>query len=288
MTRKVFIGVLAALMLFAFVACDNTPVQDYGYVVGVTAETSGYFLEGETPNVSEFSFYKEYSDFTREPIADVENIVMGKVTSGKVSFSYNGMEADSPVSVNIIGASSIDADSFKVSASDAETEYYAAVAGSSAEYTSIDKTGLTATFEYTVDGVKYTKTVGDDMLVLADDSTTVGSTVGSKDVTVELNVSGAEVSDTYEINVLANGVKGIEADVEAGYVYYITPSVGLDATKVGVNLVYDSGERIAATPGTNVAFDTAVGGQFSTLAVSSLVPTTAGNFVFYAKYTGND
>ena len=54
MTRKVFTGVLAALMLFAFVACDNsgTPAT----VSYVEATTDVVYIAGETPNPADWTF----------------------------------------------------------------------------------------------------------------------------------------------------------------------------------------------------------------------------------------
>ena len=53
--KKVFIGVLAALMLFAFVACDNsTPVN--GMVYSLEATQNAVYVDGETPTAAGFSF----------------------------------------------------------------------------------------------------------------------------------------------------------------------------------------------------------------------------------------
>ena len=281
--KKVFIGVIAALVLFAFVACENSPVQDYKVLSGITGETDAYYLEGETPNVADFTFYKVYSDFTKEKVTDVENIELGKVgKDGSVSVEYNGISVTTGAKVNVIGSSDIVAGSFKVNAENAKTEYYNALTGSAAEYKSFIKDGLTATFEYTVDGQKISKTVKDDMLTIAADDVAIPTTAtSSKAITVNLNgVTG--ISADYNVVVKNNGVKALEAVVPSDYVYYIGGTI--DDSKVYVNLVYDSGERIKATSN-DVHFDASATGQFTATDYTSFKPTQAGTFTFYAKYS---
>ena len=56
MAKKVFIGVLAALMLFAFVACDGGTAAS-GTITMVEATTSKEYVAGfETPVASDFTF----------------------------------------------------------------------------------------------------------------------------------------------------------------------------------------------------------------------------------------
>ena len=62
MTKKVFIGVLTALMLFAFTACDSQ-VPGYKVAVGITAETSKTeYLVGEIIDPSTIIATVEFSD----------------------------------------------------------------------------------------------------------------------------------------------------------------------------------------------------------------------------------
>ena len=287
--KSVLIGVLAALMLFAFVACENSPVQNYKMLTGITAEGDGYYLEGETPSVSDFTFYKVYSDYSKEALTDVENIKMGKVgapTAGKasVSFTYNDLNVtNGSVSVNAITADDIVADSFKVDASEAKVDYFAQLASSKDEYKKLSKTGLTATFQYTnEDDEKVTKTVDDSVLTIT--TTEIGTTVGPKDVTVQLG-SLTTITDTYKVTVNANGVKSMEADINPDYVYYVG-GTGLSKDDVKVNLVYDSGEKVAAVENTDVRFDAAIGGSYATTSVANLTPNkdNVPTYLFYAKY----
>ena len=289
MKKSVLIGVLAALMLLAFVACENSPVQNYKMLTGITAEGDGYYLEGETPSVSDFTFHKVYSDYSKEVLTDVENIKMGKVgtpNAGKasVSFTYNDLDVtNGSVSVNAITADDIVADSFKVDASEAKVNYFAQLASSKDEYKKLSKTGLTATFQYTnEDDEKVTKTVDDSVLTIT--TTEIGTAVGPKDVTVQLG-SLTTITDTYKVTVNANGVKSMEADINPDYVYYVG-GTGLSKDDVKVNLVYDSGEKVAAVESTDVRFDAAIGGSYATTSVANLTPNkdNVPTYLFYAKY----
>ena len=69
--KKVFIGVLAALMLFAFTACDNQ--MGYKTPVGISAVASQTeYLEGETFDPSTVSIVVDYSDGSSRTMTGAE------------------------------------------------------------------------------------------------------------------------------------------------------------------------------------------------------------------------
>ena len=66
--KKVFIGVLAALMLIAFTACEQTPVELPKAVVSATIRQEGVFLVGQPFDASKFVVDVTYSDGSVVPL----------------------------------------------------------------------------------------------------------------------------------------------------------------------------------------------------------------------------
>lgn len=66
--KKVFIGVLAALMLIAFTACEQTPVELPKAVVSATIRQEGVFLAGQPFDASKFVVDVTYSDGSVVPL----------------------------------------------------------------------------------------------------------------------------------------------------------------------------------------------------------------------------
>lgn len=63
MKKSILIGALAALMLFAFVACDNsTPGFSFKDVSYVTIEQNKDYIDGETPTAAGFSIVVNYTE----------------------------------------------------------------------------------------------------------------------------------------------------------------------------------------------------------------------------------
>ena len=71
MKKSILIGALAALMLFAFVACDNGAT---GLVYRVEAVQNEVYVTGETPKAEGFSFtgYTTSGDVVSINPADVD------------------------------------------------------------------------------------------------------------------------------------------------------------------------------------------------------------------------
>ena len=107
--RKILVGLIAAMMLFAFVACDNSTNANFGnsvvtkievtsaapsiFVGDTVAESSltvvGTYLDGSTFTVPESDF-----TFTQTPAANLKDVNSGELTTiGTVSYdgySYGG------------------------------------------------------------------------------------------------------------------------------------------------------------------------------------------------------
>lgn len=146
--KKVFIGVLVALMLFAFVACDsnsgatlgNTVVtkievtsDEPSIFVGETVEKSsltvvGTYLDGTTFTVPESDF-----DFAQTSVADIKGKDSGELTDiGSVKytgFSYGGNNAQL---IDSVKGYVYSIDKLDVEGPATPVSYYAAVSGTSA------------------------------------------------------------------------------------------------------------------------------------------------------------
>ena len=116
MIKKVFIGVLSALMLFAFVACDNSPS---GMVYSIEATQTGVFVEGEEPTAAGFSF-TGYTNLGETVSVDASQIVLTQYqNSDTYAISYRGA---------MVGYVTVDFEpitNLKVDASEATAVYYA-------------------------------------------------------------------------------------------------------------------------------------------------------------------
>ena len=93
MIKKVFIGVLSALMLFAFVACDNSPS---GMVYSIEATQTGVFVEGEEVSDRIWFSLKESSNadgYSIEPESDSQSILEVTKDGVTVEAAINSYQA---------------------------------------------------------------------------------------------------------------------------------------------------------------------------------------------------
>ena len=92
--KKVFIGVLAALMLFAFTACDNQ--MGYKTPVGISAVASQTeYLEGETFDPSTVSVVVDYSDGSSRTMTGAEaGLATAEITVGANTYPVSYGMAD--------------------------------------------------------------------------------------------------------------------------------------------------------------------------------------------------
>ena len=275
MIKKVFIGVLSALMLFAFVACDNSPS---GMVYSIEATQTGVFVEGEEPTAAGFSF-TGYTNLGETVSVDASQIVLTQYqNSDTYAISYRGA---------MVGYVTVDFEpitNLKVDASEATAVYYAVLtAGTDVNGKAlptareIDTTGVVVTAEY--DGGS--KVISNDQVTFAlksGESWTAG-----EDKVVEVTFGKTA---EYKIDVKDNLVSSITSGMTEDYALYAGVSghntakwatnVGTTSETAGVYLVlsYQGGEKVAYGADNGMQFLN-VSGQYQ-----------AGNIATYTAAAG--
>ena len=175
MKKSILIGALAALMLFAFVACDNsTPVNKTIEGLEVTTTKTDY-LVNQTFDPSTVSVLVRYTDGTTAPVnasLEVEEATNGKLVNGqqytvKATYGYvitDGYFGQSASQQQVTGTTYINAyniDSIAVTKLPEVVSYE--------ENTAADKIDLT--------GIEVTATYnGASKMVLAEGEYAVGTT----------------------------------------------------------------------------------------------------------------
>ena len=289
MTRKVFIGVLAALMLFAFVACDNSGSNAAaGYVAYVEAATDVVYVEGETPKAEDFTFtgYDLSGNSVGTLKSELFGVTSGALKAGDNDVTFEGMYelAVKPVEINAKEVTDI-----TVNSANAKTSYYDVVSGwtyedETARKTIDDETGLVVTAVYDGGSKVVEGFTTDADTVFA----SVWGTV-TKPVTKEVTVTYAEKTAKYNVTILPNYVDHVEMAATEDYAIYYDEADDLDTAKVAyatvtsgvasgkgiyMVLVYQGGEEIAA-PSTDVGYYNANEGDYS-LGLNAVKVTTSG------------
>ena len=287
MKKCILIGALAALMLFAFTACDNTTAVD-GAVQSVEATQAVVYVEGETPTAEGFT-YTGYTNMGATVTVEASDITLVPTSagSGVSANTYGIVFKGQPVGTVVVDFEAVE--SIEVDASKATTEYYKIPS---------DVTGVSAR-ELVKDVIVTAKYDGGSKVVSNNDlefdtGAVTWNTVGSYDVTVSL---GAE-EDTYEIEVVENLVKSVAAKVTDGYSVYYTgdaPSGNpayVDGTTVKegiyVEKTYQSEETVMV-PASAVKYQLpATGAYDQTTFPAVLIPKTPTSVTVNMAYTGTD
>lgn len=281
--KKVFIGVLAALMLFAFVGCDNsTPVvetpktlSEIGYrVVGDTN-----YISGEAFDASAFEFIAIYGDGSSEVIPATDLMTATEILTNAtnaaakkfVELSYlNGSKSVKvPVTVYPIN---------DVAVSGTPATQYAAkggVAGSATDTTNFDKTGLTVTGQYKENNeVVYSIALdADDYTVTYDSQATSVGKSQDAIVTVKDTVAVAEPTAKVAIKTVLDAVDPDSLKIEAKK----------DFTPINYQ-VYTKGDYVVVGKTLSGAdLDEAGIKNFGTLSEMSFTDTNTTN----TRYTAN-
>ena len=228
MRKKVFIGFLAALMLFAFTACDNG-TNPINVIRSVSAEADDtVYLPGETVDPSKFTYTVLYYDgrvdtATADDIDWVNLVVDAETTTGD-TYSIGGYYAGNQelpvvVEVNFAVPSSITVDSTDV----AEKDYYLDVADASeapAASHEIDKTGLKITAKFTNPVTKKVETREIDP-----SNKFVSATISDWDANGADNVTVTYAKKTapYTQTLKANLIVSVAMKISEGYKVYINP-----------------------------------------------------------------
>ncbi len=300
--KKVFITIFAALMLFAFTACDGGN-SSLDMIYSVTAEAADtVYLPGETVDPSEFTYTVIYSDNRVGTATAADFVWQNLVVDDDGTFNAVGSYAGNAswtvsVPVNVATVDSITVDAANIN----DTPLYA-TNSAEAKYTNdtIDLTGLKITAKYTFDGVTDEREVSvDNKYVSAsiDDWKTAVET----DVKVEYCTQSA----TYKTTLLDNFIESFAMKTTDDYKVYLsahTTTAGklAYATNVGVDgketagvymeATYNNGEK-KAVAATELLFADNTGaytisGTGSDYFANYTLPTSDGVVSVAAKYNG--
>ena len=299
MKKSILIGAIAALMLFAFVACDNG--SSVGYVLDVAASGKGetIYLPGETVDPSEFTYTLFMYDGSTQT-ASASDFVFDDLTAdgSTINGYYKGNKAwDVTINPMVATVKSITVDA---TAADVEKTYYA-TASTEDKYTNdlINLNGvvITAKYEYTdADGVK---TEGEKAVAIDNPSVnatiadwaTASTTAGDKSVTVSY---GGD-SKSYAVTLVQNLVQSVAVKTTADYVVYDDDTTfkaaafsGETVTSQGIYLeaTYVNGE-VAPVAAADVKFSNDGGNSYQ-VAVSAISVPESATYTVRAKYTGDD
>ena len=310
--KKVFIGVLAALMLFAFTACDNGSTT-YGVITKITATTSTEYVifPGTEIDSTDFTFTGYTS--TGDPVSlPADQFTLDAVKPGAeentyvVSFDWGstGMTATGSVKA-------YDVEKMEVSAGSAQVKYYTLAKSTNgyadstqedADFTGVKPEGLVLTLTYDTD--KTTTVTVDKKIAAAlsfefgeinattgafeNGTTTVPSIPGA--YVIQVSVPKTTHSDTYDVTVEQNRVKSTKIAVAENYEIYTngTTAPKLSADKVYVVKEMSNGQLLKAdTSDVKWALraedvDTSLITTVATLTLSK-EPST---FTVFAKFVG--
>ena len=220
MNRKgILIGVLAALMLFAFTACEPTTSLLAG-VAGLTYTGGGetVYLPGETLDLSEYDFYLVMQDKSTKPV-DVSKLTYAKdelvVKDGKTyTLTYGGEIGVEIKNVKVGEVTEITVDA---TSKDVQKRYYAPTTAGAAEGDKykddlIDLTGVVITAKYTDDeGVTGERTIAVDnpevsaVMTNATPANVWTAAAGNK---IKVSYDGVDGQE-YDVTVVENKIQSV-------------------------------------------------------------------------------
>ena len=308
MKKSILIGVLAALMLFAFVACDNNSGVT-GAITYVEATTSVDYLVGEKPVASDFTFTGYTLDGNPVDIPanqfSYSGLALTKAGEQEIAFTWTA----GPTAKATITAYDIESFTVDSSASTVQKTYYTvettAPDADDTAFSTINPTGVVVTVTYDTDKTRVldndSSLVKFELGTVATDKFTAEAawpTAAEDDDTdyvVGVTVDG--VTKTYDVDFLANVVKSIYFDIPADYiVYYDEDQTAaeatdtLDGSKVLVKAEMANGQR-GKILSNNLVFATsanALTGADAKTAVNQIALTNLPGVTLYAKYNGTD
>ena len=251
MRKSILIGVLAALMLFAFVACDNgTPVNPYNQVAGVGVRTTGdsVYLEGEDfdfRGVELVLYMTDGSEVTADT-ADFAVATAGKAmanTVKSVEVKYLGLDtykATVPVEVEAITSLSV---------STSVATAYKGIKGDTGE-TNVTKALDSEDFTVVASSDnELTRTLDPKEYTVTYDATSDAAAEQYVTVTYKANDSVKATSKetgSVQIDVVADKVVDFEVKAKDQHVYVTGSSTAL-ASNFDVYQIWASADGVAET-----------------------------------------
>ena len=183
MKKSILIGVLAALMLFAFVACEQQ-IPTYKVPTGLSISTAKTnYIVGETLDTSAFTGTVRYSDGSSDTLAGSELSLSVPAQDGKIVANANKVTATYGAGENAVEATAVVYGNYVSAAviGNLPTSVAQASASGNAEQ-AISADGVTVTVTYA--GETRELTAGEYELTLSAD-TTAPTAAGGTGVTIE-------------------------------------------------------------------------------------------------------
>ena len=252
MRKSILIGVLAALMLFAFTACEpqviEYPTEAASFGVRTVGDTT--YLEGEDFDFRGLEVVQIYKDGSTKPVAVEDLTVSGGEdlsSSSKVAIKYLGTEVIKDLSPVVKEINAIAVDD-----STAKTQYVSG-AGDDEDTTSFDKTGLVVTGQY-----KEGETVVLSRVLDADEYTVKfdsQATSAGTEQTATVTLTGESVTTTFKLTTAEDEVEKIEL-VPIKESVYFGDSKAL-ATNFTVTATFKSGNVDKNYAASNLVYEAA-------------------------------
>ena len=292
MKKKVFIGILAALLLFAFTACEGGNQTSLVGGAGVYTNDKVY-LPGEVINPSDFEFYSVDFYNNRTSVSSSDVVFAGDIIAGD-SDTYTGKYLgvwDVTIIPTIGDVKKIDVDG-----SNAAVKTYYKTDSSEEKYTndliSLEGVKIVATYTVGSDKTEQTREIAvDNSKVSAEIAD--WNTTGSVDVTVKYSTVDP---DTFKVTLAENKVVSVALKTSKDYVVW-TDKLGkandngtFDYDATGANGIYleltmNNGETKKAAE-TDVRFPSATGAAYDVSDVASVSLDKASSLT--AEYIGEN
>ena len=295
MKKSILIGAIAALMLFAFVACDSG--SNVGYITGVKAEANAdkVYLPGETVDLSDYSFTllsydgseaaASASDFVTK---GADDLVVPQSGDFAPTVYYKGnTEWGVDLDVNVGKVKEVSVDASKI----AEKTYYVPfVESTDAEnykkYTTdlIDLEGAVITAKYADENdVEGTREIAIDNKYVS--AALSAWTKGPQTATV--TYAGVVSTDTYSVTVEDNLIVSVKLELtNPNAKYYVGSTVSTSALKMVATYVNGETQDMTTASTTTFLFRNA-DEKYTATSVTIDTKTPATRTV-YAQYVGKN
>lgn len=301
MKKRVFIGFIAAMMLFAFTACDNSAGNGQILNVSVSRDVETVYLPGESVNLDDYTITLETTAGTKAGDASAlglsEDDLIVEEGDTSIKASYLGTwGVVLPVTVGEVTKIEVNGDNAAV-----KTYYTTA----NTDYQKIDLTGVAIEATYEADGVEGKREISADNKYV--EATLDDWVNADKAAIVTVKYLNDSFKDTYKVSVETNLIQSVALKTTEDYVVYKAPAGATtnqtvayaapdssDPTKLAkgakgvyMEATYQNGEVKILAATNNVTFrDTT--SKYTITDISTLTLPTSGNLKVYAKYTGAD
>ena len=271
MKKSILIGAIAALMLFAFVACDNS-AGDVAYRI-YSYDTPEY-VEGAAIDFADWTIYSQNTNGSVTELNAADIVALTEKAPNvdadgdrTIEATYKGLEFELTAHVLNIETLTVDAKNA------ATKEYFATVTGATGNQTDkdIDLTGVV---------LKAKTSKGEVELPVADATAKLAAwTAGEQDVSV--TYADKTVAEAFKVDVVANRVASISAEATADKTAYWGKSV---ADYITVTAKYDSGAEVKNFT-TSIEYSI-TGTEDDDYASSQTIPNEGSSLSVNIRYTG--